>query len=93
MAKFIMLGRYLSGSIEGISSERTEGAKDLISRLGGELENGYTMLGEYDLLLIVDFPDIEAAMKASVELCKVTQISFSTFPAVSVDRFDELMET
>jgi hypothetical protein len=49
------------------------------------------LLGEYDLLFCVALPDIEDAIKASVTLNKLTGISFTTSPAVTVETFDQLM--
>jgi len=43
------------------------------------------------VMLIVDFPGIEQAMKASVALSKMTGIAFTTSPAVTVEKFDEMM--
>ena len=51
----------------------------------------YTLLGEYDLVLIVNFPKVEDIMKVSVALSKLTGISFTTYPAVSVEQFDKLI--
>jgi uncharacterized protein with GYD domain len=50
------------------------------------------MLGENDLILIVDLPDTERAMRTSVALTKLLGISFTTSPAVTVKDFDKLME-
>jgi len=92
MATFIMFGKYASESIKGISAQRTEKAGKIIEKHGGMLKEAFALLGETDLILIVDFPDIQAAMKASLALNKLTGISFSTLPAVSVDEFDNLVK-
>ena len=52
----------------------------------------YAALGPYDLILIVNLPGIREAMEASVALSKLTNIAFTTCPAVSVERFDEMIE-
>jgi uncharacterized protein with GYD domain len=92
MATFFMFGKYSQEALKGISAGRTEEAKNLIRGLGGEIKNIYALLGEYDLVLITEFSGIEEAMKASVAITKMTGISFSTAPAISVGRFDELMK-
>jgi uncharacterized protein with GYD domain len=91
MAKFLMLGKYSSEALKKMSSKRTEKAVSLIKKYGGEVDSMYAMLGEYDLLLIVNFPNIEQAIKISVALSKLTDISFTTSPAVSVEDFDKIM--
>jgi len=59
---------------------------------GGKVEAGYALLGETDVVVIVDFPGVKEAMKASVELTKLLGISFTTAPAVTMEEFDELIE-
>jgi uncharacterized protein with GYD domain len=91
MTTFFMFGKYSSASIKEISAERTVKATAFIEKLGGEVKSGYALLGKYDLILIIEFPDEEKAMKASVGLSKMLGISFTTAPAVSMEKFDELM--
>ncbi|NOX56507.1 MAG: GYD domain-containing protein [Planctomycetes bacterium] len=90
MATFVMLGKYSSESVQGISADRTKKAEELIAGLGGKVNSVCAMLGPYDLLLITDFPDVKQAMKASLGLAKQTGISFTTCPAVSVEEFDQM---
>ena len=91
MATFVMFGKYSLDSVKEISPKRTEKAEALIKENGGSLVSGYALLGKVDLMLIVDFPGIEEAMKPSVGLAKLLGISFTTAPAVSIKKFDKLM--
>jgi uncharacterized protein with GYD domain len=92
MATYLMFGKYTQDSIKHISAQRTEEAKALIKKHGGEVTAGYAMLGKTDLLLIVQLPDSGAAMKTSVALSKLLDISFTTAPAVLMEDFDKLIE-
>jgi uncharacterized protein with GYD domain len=92
MATFFLFGTYSIDAVKGISAERTVKATAIIGDFGGKVEAGYALLGETDLVLIVDFPGVKEAMKASVELSKLLGISFTTAPAVTVEEFDELIE-
>jgi len=92
MATYLMFGEYSQDSVKKISARRTEKAIDLIKDNGGELKSGYALLGDIDLVLIVDLPNTERAMKVSVALSKVLGISFSTAPAVTFEEFDKLLE-
>jgi uncharacterized protein with GYD domain len=92
MATFVMFGEYSQDSIKDISAKRTEKAKDLIKKNGGEIKAGYALLGKVDLVLVLELPDSEQAMKTSVALSKMLGISFTTAPAVSMKRFDKMME-
>jgi uncharacterized protein with GYD domain len=91
MATFLMFGKYSAEAIKGISGERTDAAVDLISRYGGKAQAMYATLGPHDLVFVVDFPGAEEAMKASVALARMSGIAFTTAPAVTVEKFDELM--
>jgi uncharacterized protein with GYD domain len=85
-----MFGNYSQESIKDISVDRTVQSKALIEKNGGKIEAGYALLGDIDLILIVDFPSTESAMKTSVSLSKLLGVGFSTLPAVTIDAFDEL---
>lgn len=91
MTTFFMFGKYNADAIKGISINRTQQAIDEIKKLGGEVNAMHALLGEYDLLFCINLPDINAAMKASVALTKLTGISFNTCPAISVEAFDQVM--
>ena len=91
MPIFMMFGKYSSESLKGISSERTDKAIDVIKKNGGKVISMYAVLGEHDLVFTLDFPDAEKAMAASVELNRLTGISFTTSPVVEVEKFDKLM--
>lgn len=92
MATYFMFGEYSIGAVKEISAERTVKATALIGDLGGEVKAAYVLLGEPDVVLIVDLPSVKEAMKASVELTKMLGISFTTAPAVTVEEFDKLIE-
>jgi uncharacterized protein with GYD domain len=91
MATFLMFGKYSSDASKEISSKRTEEAASLIKRFGGEVKSMYALLGEKDLVIILTFPGVEEAMKASVALSKLTGVSFTTSPAITVEEFDKMM--
>ena len=91
MSTFLIFGKYSPEAGKKISKERTEKAISLFKKFGGEVESMYALLGEQDLVFIVNLPGIEQAMKASVALTKMTDISFKTSPAVTVEEFDKLM--
>jgi uncharacterized protein with GYD domain len=51
----------------------------------------YVLVGEYDLAFLLELPSIEDVIKLSVEFVKLTGISFTSFPAVDVEKFDKLV--
>ena len=91
MSIYVLFGKYTAESIKGASAKRTEDAAALIKKLGGEVISGYALLGETDLLLVVNLPDTERAMRASAGLTRLTGIAFRTSAAVSLKEFDQLI--
>jgi uncharacterized protein with GYD domain len=91
MPIFMMFGKYSSEALKGISPERTDKAVEVIKKNGGKVISMCAVLGEHDLVLTLDFPDSEKALAASVELNKLTGITFTTSPVVEVEKFDKLI--
>ena len=92
MGTFLLFGKYSADALQKMSPRRTEMAVSLIGKHGGKVQSMYALLGPYDLVLIVSFPDIAAAMRASVALGKATGIGFTTAPAVAVEEFDRMIQ-
>jgi len=92
MATYVMFGEYSQDALNKISAERSEQAIALLKDLGAEMKDGYALLGEPDLVLVVEFPDNHRAIKASVGLSRLLGISFRTTPAVHIEAFDRLVD-
>jgi len=90
MTTFLMFGKYTSEGIKGMSAARTVEANNIIKENGGEIVSQYALLGENDLLFIVNFPSVDDVIKSSVALNKLTGISFNTVPAITVEQFDKI---
>jgi uncharacterized protein with GYD domain len=91
MAIYVMFGTYSPESLAAVSSRRSDEAQAVIRQHGGELKAAYALLGDVDLVAIVDLPDMERAMQVSAALTKQLGISFRTAPAVTIETFDKLM--
>ena len=90
MATFFMFGKYSSGAARKISADRTAKARQLIESLGGRVKDIYALLGEHDVAVIAELPNMAEAMKASVTLKELTDISFFTVAALPIEEFDKL---
>lgn len=91
MTTFFLFGEYNAESVREITAARTQEAVALFEEFGGKVKDMYALLGPYDLVLIVDLPSPQEAMKASVKLSKLTGIAFTSCPAMTVEHFDTLM--
>mgnify|MGYP000854154243 CR=1 FL=1 len=90
--KFVMLGNYSLKGLKGASARRTGKVNDIVAKAGGRLDSIFALLGDYDLVITADFPSVPVAMKASIDISKLTGISFRSLPAVPVDEFDRLIK-
>jgi uncharacterized protein with GYD domain len=92
MATYVMFGNYSLKGIKKASAVRTDEAREIIEAHGGKLKEAYALLGSVDLVVLVELPDTASAMQASLELSRLTGISFTTAPALPVAEFDALLE-
>ena len=91
MPIFMMFGKYSSEALSGISPQRTAQVVDVIGNHSGNVISKHALLGEHDLVLTTDFPDAGRAMAASMDLHRLTRISFTTSPVVEVEKFHKLV--
>ena len=91
MTTYFMFGKYSPESIKSISAERTKKANAMITGLGGKIVAQYALLGDKDLVFIVNLPGDEEVFKASAHLHKLTGIAFSSTPAITIDKFDQIL--
>ena len=92
MTTYILFGKMTVNVVKDISSVGTMNATNIIEKYGGQIQALYALLGGADVLAIIDFPGMNEAMKASLELTKLLGIAFSTSPAMAIDEFDKLAE-
>ena len=91
MATYFLTGTYGPDAIKGISRKRTADVTKMIEDIGGKLVSMYLLLGEKDLVIIAEFPGLKEAIKGSVSISALTGISFTTYPAITAEEFDEFM--
>ena len=92
MDKFFMFGRYSAEGLREISPERTAQVRELVASKGGKVRDIYVLLGEYDMVLIVELPGMTDAVKTALALGQLTGICFSTCAAVAIEEFDKTAE-
>jgi uncharacterized protein with GYD domain len=92
MTSFFLFGSYTQEALDGIDAERTKRAEEVIKGYGGTLKSVYALLGEYDIVMIVDLPGVPEAMQVSITLTRDTGIAFTSCPAVAVAEFDRLAQ-
>lgn len=89
MATFVTMLRYGEEGIKGVGANRTVAVKEAIKRVGGAFVAGYELLGSYDAMIIVEYPDEQAALKANVELNRLIGVSSNTMIAIPISDSDQ----
>ena len=87
-----MLGNYPHDGLTGVSAQRTHELIEFAKQMGGKLHDVYALLGQHDLALIVELPGNDDALKLTARLKSKFGISSTTFPAISIERFDQIAE-
>ena len=67
--------------------EYLEKFKHIIEEEGGKLEDTYAVMGPWDFLALVQYPDNAAAFRALAKIGKLEVIKTETFPVEKVDIF------
>ena len=67
--------------------EYLERFKKLIEEEGGVLEDTFAIMGPWDFLALVKYPDNAAAFRALAKIGKLEVIKTETFPVEKVDVF------
>jgi uncharacterized protein with GYD domain len=67
--------------------EYLEKFKKLIEEEGGVLEDTFAIMGPWDFLALVKYPDNAAAFRALAKIGKLEVIKTETFPVEKVDLF------
>jgi uncharacterized protein with GYD domain len=64
MPKYLIEASYTSDGLKGLqkdkASGRSEALKKAVESLGGKVETFYFALGKYDVVIVVDVPDISS---------------------------------
>ena len=90
MDTYFLFGTYTQKALDGIDAKRTKLAEGIIQGFGGSLRSVYALLGQHDIVMIVELPGLPEALQVSLALSKETGIAFSSVPAIPVAEFDRL---
>lgn len=96
MAKFMVQFSYSKEGLEGLSKEGGTGRRDainrLVSSLGGKLEAVYWSLGEWDGIVIADFPDHLAVTATAIIVGRAGTARTLCTPLLSPEDIDDVVK-
>jgi len=93
MAKYISLVKYNTKGIENIkeSPNRLDAVKQLCESMGATVEGFYLTMGRYDIIMIMDAPDLETATKIILTVTSKGAVSTETLPAIPEEQYRKII--
>lgn len=93
MPHFVTLVRYTQQGIAKIkeSPSRLDAAKKAAEAAGGKIQAWYLTMGQYDAVLISEFPSDEACAKFTLSTGALGNISTETLKAFSEAEFRKIV--
>jgi uncharacterized protein with GYD domain len=97
MAKFMITGSYTADGLKGLFKDKASGRlaaiRQTMDGFGGKLESAYFALGQDDVILIVDLPDIVAASAISLAVSATGLVKTRTVALLTVEETDKALAT
>jgi len=89
MLTYITLWKYTKDGLMDIKKtpKRFEFAKKIIQDVGGKLISVYGLIGEYDVITVMEMPDEKIATSTILKICSTGRITSQTMTALSIDEF------
>jgi uncharacterized protein with GYD domain len=94
MATFVVLLNWTDQGIKDFkdSPSRADAGKEEMAKLGVTLKDIYWTVGEHDLVLVCDSPDIESMTAALLRLGSAGNVRSTTLRAFTRAEFDQVAE-
>lgn len=93
MATYIMLSSLTDEGRKTLKErpERLAEVNKEVETMGGRVTAQYAVLGGYDFVNVIEAPSNEVIARISVELGSRGTVSITTYPAMSVKAFTEML--
>ena len=93
MARYIILCNYTQKGIENVkqSPTRLDAAKKAFQSIGGELKEFYLVMGRYDMVVVADMPNDEAAAKLALAIGSGGALRSETLRAFTEDEYRKIV--
>ena len=93
MATYIILTNWTQKGIEHVkdSPDRLAAAKKAFQAAGGELKEFYLVMGRYDMVVVGEAPDDEAAAKLALAIGSGGAVRTETLRAFTEDEYRKII--
>lgn len=93
MPKFMIQASYTAEGLRGVMRDKASGRKaaveNLASQIGGKVEAVYFVLGEDDVIVLLDCPDNATAAALSATVSASGLVRAKTIPLLTVEEMDQ----
>ncbi len=95
MPHYVCLLKYTEGGMRAIkgSPNRLQNLKKLVKDLGGKLKHFYLLMGEYDIILLLEMPNDQAMATFSMSLSSGGSVRATSLKAFTEDEFEQIIES
>ncbi|MDH3601190.1 MAG: GYD domain-containing protein [Candidatus Tectomicrobia bacterium] len=90
MPTYVTLLNYSAEGFKELSEERRQQQINLIESQGGRVIGAYGLMGEWDVMLITEFPNEKSAMRALLNTCQSGMGTTQTMTALPWEEFVQL---
>ncbi len=92
MSTYIVLWRYTQQGTENIKegAARLDAGKQAAQAMGAEIKAHYLVMGQYDLVSIIEAPDDETLAKFVLSVGSLGNVSSETFRAFTEDEYRQI---
>ena len=89
MITYVTLWKYTKDGLMEMKKTpgRFEAVKKLINDAGGNLLSIYGLIGEYDLITVMEMPDEKVAASTILKICSTGRITSQTMTALPIADF------
>ena len=95
MAKYLIQGTYTAEGLQGLKKDKATGraqaVKKLIEGVEGKLEAVYFAMGEHDVVMIVDVPDLVTAAALSFTVSASGLVRTKSTALLTVEETDRAL--
>ncbi len=95
MPTYITLYKWTDHGIQNVKEApmRLEAAKKVVSAAGGKTLGFYVTMGQYDMVMICEFPSDEMAMTYTLGIARLGNVRTETLKAFTEDQFQDILAT
>lgn len=96
MARYLLEASYTAEGLKGLQKDKASGRQAAVAKtfasVGGKVESMYYVLGEHDVLLIVDVPDNVAIASVALKVCATGLVRTKTTPLLTIEEADRALK-